>query len=205
MLENIIKKISHNDFLTSEESSYLQNIELTVQKTSGWVGTDGNPKLNNPVIMYPDFRTSPLHVFMALRTVVDDIPDSTWSDVGFSNSFGDRSVFDFLEGTTSGTAIKIEKGVEYFTIDGVIGFQDGGGVGYRALFVRLYDEFGNGLPDYELGNFLPTGAGIDYFNFCLTVRILGTNTVPNYFKIQAYQNSGGALDITYCNLTVRIA
>lgn len=208
MFTELMMRMANGETLTPDEKNQLelecQLIERTSQKTSSWIGADGNPKLTNPVIEYPYFASTPLRTLHIRHSIVATIPYDTLTYLDFGDDTfnsasisGDESFFKIDE--SNQTKIKLPRGNYSFTVDGVVSW-DNDSDGGRWVEVDVNDTF------YQRIGFKPYSTlneAISRYGFSITQQVEGNDP---FIRIGVYQDGDVAgLVLRQYKISVRIA
>lgn len=201
MLENIMLKIADNNPLTPQEREMLvRGVRELVQLTTEYK----SKRLENPIIVDPDFRSSPLRVFHCYLATPVAIANNTISLVTFETSRGDISIFDFYQGNKS--KIRMDRSQFNIRIDGVLDWVPDAD-GYRSVFISVHDsdDVQVGVKEISLVEAVEQANIPTRMNFSYTEDI--RDIFPNgvYFSMHVKHEAGANLDLESFVMSVSIA
>lgn len=201
LLKPVFEKIANSEPLTVQEQAefvqFGQNLQMLESVYSKLlVSGTPNVQLESPVVSNPRWFTAPLHPMELRLTTNTSVPNATPTYITFDSVIQKGHAFD------SSDLSKIEKVANGYSthIDGVIVFA-ANATGYRALYLELFDI--NGVSLGASPFFLLPGHNLadNWFPFTFTHNAQDT---AHYFKVYAYQTSGGNLDVTDIYMTVSV-
>jgi hypothetical protein len=199
--KEIWKKLAKGEKLSPQEEfqfvEFADRLQLLETLVNGMIApVDHSLSLKNPRIAHPNWETSPLHSMEMVLTTNTTVSHATPKYITFDSVNNKGSAFD------SSDLQKIEKAFSGYSthFDGVAVF-DNNATGYRALYLELFSI--NGVSLGASPFFLLPGHNLEdnWFPFTFTHNNQGVH----YFKVYAYQTSGGDLSLLDLYMTVKVA
>lgn len=205
LMDSVFEKLSKNETLTDlERSEYLQfmsRVQTSVMRNEAQTDDLGNTRLTTPSIQTPRWINSPLHCISANMQVDYTVTDNAVDQfITFDNTVARGEVFSLH---TDNQKILVLTPGDYFV--GMIGrmIWTANATGYRVLELLAYDE-----NDVLLGTVSLAVSGGETTSGQPNYKSFGIMFTPDffsglkYFKLRAFQNSGGNLDLLTVNFGV---
>lgn len=168
------------------------------EKVHAWTRfVDGNPTFEAVRAGRGNFSISPVNGYSFVNNQNQSIADSTYQMLTFNNYTENSPI---IQPTSVNGKFKFASNHSLYGVVGAVQWASNA-AGIRELWVYVYDNTDALLYSQELHRLAPSGTNTDILPFANVAWIQPYKNLT-YFRFMAYQNSGGALNVTYVRIGV---
>lgn len=204
LMDSIFEKLSKNETLTdlerSEYLSFMKRLQTTVITTEKQTQQGGAAELAFPVINSPIWGSPPLHPLVASMQTDMTVTSGAADEYITFDEFFDRSSVFSIDSTNQ--KILISSLNTFLAFGGVVQWE-GNATGFRALYVEGFTSTDVSLGQGIMHSFQGFAGVENWMPFYFLFDPLNFATL-SYFKVRAYQNSGGDLLLKSVNLGINV-
>lgn len=194
--KDLLLKMAVN--LSPEERAQLSRFASETQSTNAYVS---GKRFENPVITNPDFRSSPLHTFIARVSNAVEIANNTSTAVTFDSGDGETGTFDF---GSNNSKIKIDASQLNAHIDGLVRWESNA-TGYREVQLLIYDSTDTLLATQTLNRMMAVNGSTTVQPISYTDNIRVFLLSASYITFNVLQTSGAGLDLAGMTISIGVA